>query len=106
MPLYFLRKNEQQFEEILLERRLNVFIFTVCWSLGAKIIHPIIFDLSSDVKLSQIHFYRIDLDENNETFIEHLNIVGDEIFLSKQTFIDRIFRKPSQQFDGIFMEIN
>ena len=105
MPLHLLRK-EEQFEEIILERRLNVFVFTVCWSLGSKMIHPTIVDLASHLDLAQIHFYRIDLDESNRNFSEHLNIVG-EISSSKEILIDfSIFRNPFQRFDGIFMEIN
>lgn len=74
MPLYVLRK-EEQLEEIIRERRLNILVFTVCWSLGSKMIYPTIFDLSSDSNLSSIHFYRIDIDEKNVEWTEHLNIV-------------------------------
>lgn len=74
MPLYLLGK-EDDLEEILLERRLNILVFAVCWSLGSKMIHPTIFDLSTDPHFPQVHFYRIDLDETNQNLAQHLNIV-------------------------------
>ncbi len=74
MPFYILTK-EHEFDEIILERRLNVFVFTVCWSLGSKMIFPTIFDLSSNQNLTHINFYRIDIDENNRELAERLNIV-------------------------------
>jgi len=74
MPLYVLKK-EHEFDEIILERRLNIIVFTVCWSLGSKMIFPTIFNLSSNQNLIHINFYRIDLDENNLELIQRLNIV-------------------------------
>ncbi len=74
MPLYVLKK-EHEFDEIILERRLNIIVFTVCWSLGSKMIFPTIFNLSSNQNLIHINFYRIDLDENNLELTQRLNIV-------------------------------
>ncbi|CAF0836101.1 unnamed protein product [Adineta steineri] len=73
MSLYII-SNEQQFNEIILERRLNIIVFTVCWSLGSKMICSNVFDLSSDQNLTHIHFYRIDIDENNIELSQRLNI--------------------------------
>ncbi len=69
-PLYLLEK-EDKFDQIILERRLNIMVFSVCWSLGSKMISPTIFDLSSNEDLTHVHFYRIDIDETNR-----LNIVN------------------------------
>jgi hypothetical protein len=74
-PLYLLEK-EDEFDQIIFERRLNVIVFTVCWSLGSKMISPTIFDLSSKENLTHVHFYRIDIDENNLEFANRLNIVN------------------------------
>lgn len=74
MPLYIL-KNEDEFNEIIFEQRLNVMIFTVCWSFGSKMILPTIFNLSLNQDLNSINFYRMDLDENNLEFIQRLDIV-------------------------------
>jgi hypothetical protein len=104
MPLYVL-KNEHEFDEIILERRLNIIVFTVCWSLGSKMIFPTIFDLSSNENLTHINFYRIDLDENNLELTQRLNIVS-LCFVRKKSFIEFIFRHQYQRFNGIFMEIN
>ncbi|CAF0859384.1 unnamed protein product [Rotaria sordida] len=74
MPLYILSK-EHELNEIILERRLNIIVFTVCWSLGSKIILSTIFDLSYEKNLTHINFYRIDINENNLELIQHLNII-------------------------------
>jgi hypothetical protein len=70
MPLYILTK-EYEFDEIIREKRLNIIVFTVCWSLGSKMIFPTIFDLLSNQNLSDINFYRID----NLELTQRLNIV-------------------------------
>ncbi len=101
MPLYVLSK-EHHFDEIILERRLNIIAFTVCWSLGSKMIFPTIFDLSTDQNLTHVNFYRIDTDENNlelngvdlEQFIHkthHLAIV------KKFFFILRVGLRPTRE---------
>ena len=75
MPLYILSK-EYKFDEIILERRLNVIVFNVCWSLGSKMIFPTIFDLSLNQNLIHMNFYWINIDENNQELIQRLNIVS------------------------------
>ena len=75
MPLYILSK-EYEFDEIMLQRRLNIFIFTLCWSLGSKIILSTIVDLIYDRNLNHINIYRIDIDENNLELVQRLNIVS------------------------------
>ncbi|CAF3366531.1 unnamed protein product [Rotaria sp. Silwood1] len=74
MPLYILSK-EHELHEIILERRLNIIVFTVCWSLGSKMILSTIFDLSYEKNLTHTNFYRIDIDENNLEFMQRLNIM-------------------------------
>jgi len=81
MPLYILTK-EHEFNEIILEKRLNIIVFTVCWSLGSKMIFSTIFNLSLNQNLTNINFYRIDLNENNLELIQRLNIVR-QFFFSK-----------------------
>ncbi|CAF0973366.1 unnamed protein product [Rotaria magnacalcarata] len=73
MPLFILSK-EHDFNEIILERRLNTILFTVCWSLGSKIILPTIIDLAYEKNLAHVNFYRIDIDENNIELAQRLNI--------------------------------
>jgi hypothetical protein len=80
MPLYILTK-EHEFNEIILEKRLNIIVFTVCWSLGSKMIFSTIFNLSLNQNLTNINFYRIDLNENNLELIQRLNIVRQFFFL-------------------------
>jgi len=80
-PLYLLEK-EDKFDQIILERRLNIMVFSVCWSLGSKMISPTIFDLSTDQNLTHVNFYRIDTDENNLELTQRLNIVSRIYFLS------------------------
>ncbi|CAF2396667.1 unnamed protein product [Rotaria sp. Silwood2] len=75
MPLYILSK-EHELNEIIFEQRLNIIVFTVCWSLGSKIILSTIFDLSYEKNLTHINFYRIDIDENNLELIQRLKIVS------------------------------
>ncbi|CAF4437946.1 unnamed protein product [Rotaria sp. Silwood2] len=74
MPLYILSK-EHELNEIIFEQRLNIIVFTVCWSLGSKIILSTIFDLSYEKNLTHINFYRIDIDENNLELIQRLKII-------------------------------
>jgi hypothetical protein len=80
MPLYILTK-EHEFNEIILEKRLNIIVFTVCWSLGSKMIFSTIFNLFLNQNLTDINFYRIDLNENNLELIQRLNIVRQVFFL-------------------------
>lgn len=75
MPLHIL-SHEREFNEIILERRLNIVVFTVCWSLGSKMILPTICDLAYEKSLSHVNFYRVDIDEDNQEFIQRLNIVS------------------------------
>lgn len=74
MPLCILSK-EYEYDEVILERRLNIIIFTTCWSLGSKIILSTIFNLSSEKALSHVNFYRIDINETNFELTQRLNIV-------------------------------
>ncbi len=104
MPFYILTK-EHEFDEIILERRLNVFVFTVCWSLGSKMIFPTIFDLSSNQNLTHMNFYRIDIDENNRELAERLNIVRRFFWKRMFSFLV-MFRYQYRLFNGIFMERN
>jgi len=90
MPLYVLSK-EHHFDEIILERRLNIIEFTVCWSLGSKMIFPTIFDLSTDQNLAHVNFYRIDTDENNLELTQRLNIVRRIYFLSNLFYFVDIY---------------
>ncbi|CAF3983133.1 unnamed protein product [Rotaria sp. Silwood1] len=89
MPLYILSK-EHELHEIILERRLNIIVFTVCWSLGSKMILSTIFDLSYEKNLTHTNFYRIDIDENNLEFMQRLNIVS-RVFKQNISFIVYIY---------------
>ncbi|CAF1562206.1 unnamed protein product, partial [Adineta ricciae] len=73
MPLYLFSK-EHQFDQIIYERRLNVLVFTVCWSLGSKMILPTIYDLSREQHLVHVNVYRVDLDEHTNQSTQYLNI--------------------------------
>ena len=74
MPLHVL-SNVDQLDGIILERRLNVIVFTVCWSLGSKMILPTLFDQVADQNLVHVHFYRLDLSDEDRPLAQRLNIV-------------------------------
>jgi hypothetical protein len=63
----------------------NIIVFTVCWSLGSKMILPMIFDLSYDQNLTHVNFYRVDIEENHLGLSQRLNIV--RFLLSRKSFI-------------------
>jgi len=101
MPLYVLSK-EHHFDEIILERRLNIIAFTVCWSLGSKMIFPTIFDLSTDQNLTHVNFYRIDTDENNLELTQRLNIVSRIYFLSNLFYFVDIYIDKNPYYSVVF----
>lgn len=74
MPLYTLSK-QRDFDQVVFERRLNALAFTVCWSLGSKMILPSIYDLSHEPNLTHVNFHRIDVDEMELDLAQRLNIV-------------------------------
>jgi hypothetical protein len=87
-----------------MDLRMNVIVFTVCWSLGSKMILPTIFDLSYDQNLTHVNFYRIDIDENHLGLTQRLNIVCLVSFLRKYLIL--MNRQQYRLFNGIFMGIN
>ena len=82
MPLYVL-SDENELNEVILERRLNVIVFTVCWSLGSKMMLATLFDLSDDPVYLQMNFYRMDLTDQPSTLAQRLNIVVSALLSSK-----------------------
>lgn len=82
MPLYVL-SDDNELNEVILERRLNVIVFTVCWSLGSKMMLATLFDLSDDPVYLQMNFYRMDLTNQPSTVAQRLNIVVPGLLSSK-----------------------
>ena len=74
MPLRVL-SSVDELDGIILERRLTVIAFTVCWSLGSKMILPTLFEQAADPNLLHVHFYRHDLNGDDRPFAQRFNIV-------------------------------
>ena len=74
MPLYVL-SNKQDFDNIIAEKRLNLVVFTRCWSYESKLCLAQLFDLSNDPQFAHLKFCRIDLNDHHQNLADQLNIV-------------------------------